>query len=246
MSLSNAERQRNYQSRKKSERLTMQYIPCACGCGELIPAINSMGKPAKFKLGHNAKIIDTGGRFQKDQEAWNKGKPLSSETKSKLSLKLKGRTSPYKGKKSSHETRLKISMSHKGLPSSNKGIPLPPETKAKISQTLKGRKLSQETLAKISGENHHGWKGGASTLPYGIGFTRRFKRLIRERDGNRCQRCGKTREQNWRALEVHHIDHDKMNNDPTNLVTVCGSCNVWLSHNREDSLVIFPKRKMLL
>ena len=31
-----------------------EFISCQCGkCGELIPAINKMGKPAKYKHGHN-------------------------------------------------------------------------------------------------------------------------------------------------------------------------------------------------
>lgn len=100
-----------------------------------------------------------------------------------------------------------------------------------------GRSHSVESRAKMSaantGDKHHGWKNGASTLPYGPGFTKRFKRLIRDRDNHTCQRCGKTRGQVGRTLQVHHADHDKMNNDPTNLVTVCASCNVWLSYHRD-------------
>lgn len=38
-------------------------IPCKCGCGELIPEINKLGKPARFKLGHNAR----GYKYQKSQ-----------------------------------------------------------------------------------------------------------------------------------------------------------------------------------
>ena len=106
--------------------------------------------------------------------------------------------------------------------------------------------LQSQIAAKITGDKHPNWKGGVSILPYGVGFTRKFKRLLRERDGNKCQCCGKTRKQNWRALEIHHIDSNKMNNNPDNLITVCSSCNVWLSYHRDESLLAFPKRRMLL
>jgi len=112
-----------------------------------------------------------------------------------------------------------------------------------------GRKHTPDVLANISrknsGSNNANWHGGTATLPYGPEFTRRFKKLIRERDGNKCQRCGKTRKQEGKAMEVHHIDHDKLNNDPSNLVTVCHPCNVYLSYHRDESLFAFPKRHML-
>jgi 5-methylcytosine-specific restriction endonuclease McrA len=72
------------------------------------------------------------------------------------------------------------------------------------------------------------------TLPYGPEFTRKFKKLIRERDNYTCQRCGKTQAQEGRVLQVHHLDHNKMNNDPTNLVASCGLCNIWASHHRDE------------
>ena len=41
--------------------------------------------------------------------------------------------------------------------------------------------------------------------------------------------------------EIHHIDHNKLNNDPTNLVTVCGSCNVWYSYHRDEPFVVMGR-----
>lgn len=101
-----------------------------------------------------------------------------------------------------------------------------------------GKSHTEETKRLLSeqrtGPLHHGWRGGVATLPYGPGFTRKLKRLIRERDGDRCVRCGKSQADNHRTLEVHHLDHDKLNNDPSNLATSCGSCNVWASWHRDE------------
>lgn len=109
----------------------------------------------------------------------------------------------------------------------------PPEIQAKITAAITGRL------------NPH-WAGGIATLPYGPGFTRRFKRLIRDRDGQQCVRCQQTRTVSGQALDVHHIDHDKANNDPSNLVTLCHPCNIYFSYHREESLTTLPHRRMLL
>ncbi len=166
--LTQAERQVRHRLKKYAELDKLPKVTCLCGCGVLISPINKLGKPAKYKHGHNPDGKET--QFHPDFTPWNKG---------------------------------------------------------------------------IYGIASHMWRNGASSLPYGIGFTRAFKKLIRERDGNKCQYCGKTRKQNWRALEIHHIDHDKMNNDPTNLITVCNKCNIYFSNHRDESLLAFPKRKML-
>jgi len=55
---------------------------------------------------------------------------------------------------------------------------------------------------------------------YTHGFTDKLKREIRKRDGNKCQRCGKTTN-----LDVHHNDGDRFNNDPENLITICKMCH---------------------
>jgi hypothetical protein len=98
----------------------------------------------------------------------------------------------------------------------------------------------------MNGAGNPAWRGGISRNSYSREFRASFKRLIRERDGNRCQRCGKTEKQNKRTLPIHHIDHDRMNCDPINLVTVCTSCNIWLAWHRDDPVDFFPKRRMLL
>ena len=53
------------------------------------------------------------------------------------------------------------------------------------------------------------------------GRWRRIRREILNRDGWRCQRCGRPG-----ALEVHHVDGDPGNNDPDNLQAVCRPCHI--------------------
>ena len=84
----------------------------------------------------------------KGKSVWNKGKKLSEETKKKLS-------ETHKGKKLSEEARKKMSEAHKGKHHSE-------ETKKKLSEANKGKpswnkgkKMSKETRNKM-GEVHKG------------------------------------------------------------------------------------------
>ncbi len=100
-----------------------------------------------------------------------------------------------------------------------------------------------EVVAKISGENswtyqngehlkgdkNPAWLGGLSFLPYPPGFGKDLKESIRRRDGYACRECGKTNCQ----LPVHHIDYDKDNIDPNNLISLCNSCHTKANFNRE-------------
>lgn len=65
---------------------------------------------------------------------------------------------------------------------------------------------------------------------YPLGFTRTFRKMIRERDGFTCQVCGKQEA----GLHVHHIDYDKANLKPLNLVSLCGRCHGKTNHNRPE------------
>jgi 5-methylcytosine-specific restriction endonuclease McrA len=91
----------------------------------------------------------------------------------------------------------------------------------------RGRTFSAEVRAKMSA-SHSGprcylWRGGVSFEPYTLDWTKTLKRSIRERDRYICQSCGAL--QGDTAFDVHHIDFDKANSDPANLVTLCHSCH---------------------
>lgn len=80
----------------------------------------------------------------------------------------------------------------------------------------------------FSGENSPNWEGGTSFLPYPPEWEEKRKEAL-ERDGYKCQKCGKTQkehmEEHGRSLFVHHIDGNKMNSSLRNLITLCLSCH---------------------
>lgn len=74
------------------------------------------------------------------------------------------------------------------------------------------------------GSGNPSWQGGKSFEPYcPVWSDKGYKADIRERDSNICQNpyCYKTTSR----LHIHHIDYNKKNCHPNNLITVCGACN---------------------
>ena len=52
------------------------------------------------------------------------------------------------------------------------------------------------------------------------------------RDKRKCILCEKTELENKEKLSVHHIDYDKTNNNPINLISLCRMCHI-KEHNKK-------------
>jgi len=84
----------------------------------------------------------------------------------------------------------------------------------------------------MMGEKNWAWNNGSSFEPYcPIWTDQEFKKSIKERDGNICLNpyCFKQ----CKILSIHHIDHNKKNCHPSNLITLCNSCNSLANKDRE-------------
>jgi hypothetical protein len=92
----------------------------------------------------------------------------------------------------------------------------------------KGKKYSKEINQKkgLKGEKNHNWKGGIARLPYPFDWTKTLKYSIKERDNYICKLCLK------KGNHVHHIDYDKKNCNPNNLITLCVTCHTKTNHHR--------------
>ena len=89
------------------------------------------------------------------------------------------------------------------------------------------------TSKRVKGKNNPMWRGGTSKLPYPFKWTETLKESIRQRDNYKCQLCGCPQEENITKLHIHHIDYNKNNLDPDNLVSLCQSCHSKTNVNRE-------------
>jgi hypothetical protein len=93
--------------------------------------------------------------------------------------------------------------------------------------------LHDPTYLKRQSDSHKGakcwnWQGGKSFEKYTINWTEDLRESIRKRDDYRCQMCGMAQsEMNGRhkKLSVHHIDYEKINLNPSNLISLCHRCH---------------------
>lgn len=83
------------------------------------------------------------------------------------------------------------------------------------------------------GENHPCWRGGLTFIEYPQEFSEKLKELIRIRDNRVCQMCLTPEHELERKLHIHHIDWDKFNTTPSNLISLCVSCH-GKTHTREN------------
>lgn len=72
------------------------------------------------------------------------------------------------------------------------------------------------------GSANPSWAGGVSRLPYPWNF-KEISRSIIARDGARCQNPGCTGVD--KRLTTHHVDYNKSNCAPSNLICLCSACN---------------------
>jgi hypothetical protein len=200
----------------------------------------------KRKISEGMKRVMANPEIRKKISEAHKGKHPSEETKRKMSELKKGEKNPVYGKhwKLSKETRKKMSKTRKGKPSGAKGKHWKwlEESKKKLSKALKGKPKPwmkrdknpmkrPEVRKKISealrGEKSSLWQGGKSFEEYPEKFFR-MRKAIRERDDYTCQLCGE-----YPAFDIHHIDYNKKNNEPENLITLCRKCHIKTNYNRE-------------
>jgi len=126
---------------------------------------------------------------------------------------LSGENNHNYGKVFSFERRKQMSKNNKGK-----------------NNPFYGKKHLKKHINNIRGEGNPNWKGGISCEPYCQDWTKEFKAYIKERDGNKCLNpyCFG----NIYRLNVHHVDYNKKNCDPSNLITTCHSCNSKANTNR--------------
>lgn len=190
---------------------------CACGCGQFVKKAGDLNHPHwnQYLNGHCLR-----------------GKNVSDAQKKAVrehNIKF------WTGRKHSDSAKKKMSLAKLGRR-------LPENHRKHIAQSLQGhegywtnRHHSYSYKLKMSlrlrGSNGPGWKGGISSLPYAKEWTRYLKYQIKERDNFQCQNpCCKKK---GGKIHIHHVDYDKLNCTPSNLICLCSHCHSRTQHNRD-------------
>lgn len=166
------------------------------------------------------------------------GRQHSIKTREQMSVSAKAR-----GFSAQHRENIRIALI---------GRKLSEEHKYKLRLTLLGNQYrrgiphSKEIREQMSktrlGDGNGNWRGGTSKLPYAFEFTEELKERIRDRDNHICQKCGVPEAECVLKLAIHHIDYDKQNCLPSNLISLCKKCNSEVNSNRKYWQSFFEKR----
>jgi len=176
-------------------------------CGSEHPA---WGREGYWK-GKEGLKPKTSTSFKKGHDTWNKGtkgimKPNVTSFKKGQEPWNKGKVGVY-----SKEQLKALKESHMG------NIP-----------SLETRKKMGESRMR---ERNPNWNGGTSFIPYGQEFNDKLKEEIRKRDDYQCQFCGI--KQNGKNFPIHHVDYNKKDSNPINLITLCDPDHMASNYNRE-------------
>jgi len=180
------------------------------------------------------------------------GRKLSEKSKMLIGKATKERVkkcgSPRKGKKQTPEAIEKIREAAKNQKNrgSNKGSPWSESRRNAQEERnrlgLKPNSYKKRIIIKYKpikhkcGEYHPAWK--------------EIRKVIYERDLWTCQVCGvhckgKKSSKYKAKIQCHHIDYDKTNNDPFNLLTLCASCHMKTNFDRMDWMNFLKTQKGL-
>ena len=189
---------------------------------------------------HGGHTWNRGLTMEMDNRIKNNGlEHLSEEHKQRLRenhwSKKEGYIHPMLGKHHTEKAKKAISLRQFGKSQSK-------ETILKRSLRLKGKHTSFRTEFKkgqMALEKHYNWQGGKSFEPYAPEFNNKLKEQIRDRDSKRCQQCFRHQDELRRKLTVHHIDFNKQNNNPINLISLCPNCHSQTNFGREGWINYF-------
>jgi len=133
------------------------------------------------------------------------------------------------GMRHSKESRMKMSLTHKGKTSNFKGKKLSGKSKDLIKKKKKkqweeGFYDNRPNLSH-KGEDNPSWKGGITKRCLNTKEYKAWRILVFERDDYTCQECG----QIGGYLEAHHkkrwVDYFELRFDVDNGQTLCRNCH---------------------
>ena len=204
---------------------------CECGkCGQIVKANR------RFVSGHNSPSPDQR-RINSTRMIEFYQNPLERE---KASERMRKVYDSEEGSKIAFDRLMKVYARSPGLMDKRielmmlkiRGIPRSEEEKRRKSASMKLMFISEPWRRERVSENNRGEKShfyidgrSCNNRYYPLDWKEQLKESIRERDGHLCRLCTLSEKENKKKLHVHHIDYDRENLNPDNLVSLCTSCH---------------------
>ena len=195
----------------------MEKIKCACGCGKELDPFDSRGRPRKFLPSHWSRIQPSaqvlvacencGKEFYRPR--WHLKKVKHNFCGQGCEGEWSSKTGRRKGKCNGHYNTVTVPCYACGKPIS----------KAKSLVERRNGHVYCEDCVPIPRQGRKG-----PYIGYPSEFNASLRHRIRRRDDFTCQVCGKHQDRVG-TLHVHHIDYDRHNNVPINLVSLCRACH---------------------
>lgn len=192
-------------------------IECACGCGQTLPKYDSRGRERKFLPSH-----------------WSRVQPNTKKTLICENCGKSFERQPWHIKRVKHYFCCQICAGewvseHRTKHGKNNGhyntITVPcagcgaPVSKAESLIMRRNHNVYCPNCTHLARKGRPGFYVG-----YPKEFSQALRTKIRRRDKQTCQLCGQHRD-NAGTLHVHHIDYNKHNSDPLNLISLCRVCH---------------------
>jgi len=227
---------------KKQLKIKCQY------CGKYFIIFFCRKNTAKFcSISCSKKYMWKNPKFKEKMSVKSKGKHYSPKTEFKKRNHYNIKTEFKKGQHPSRKTEFKKGHKHRyfGIKSKNHPAFIDGRTNAKHFCLDCGKKITsiyskrcklcgnKIISKKLKGKNNGQYIDGLSSEPYSLNWTKTLREYIRNRDHYTCQICGCSQLENGRQLCVHHIDYDKDNLEPNNLISLCNCCHTKTNYNRD-------------
>lgn len=191
---------------------------------------------------------------QKALKQFVNGMPIKTRNKIKRNAKINPNFG-MRGKKQTEKAKKLVSKNNGRYWKDKKRPPFSKKWKENISKSKKGNKRSEKSRMKQSKTilrlYTEGKKMGFQKIEgieriYPIDWTDNIRKAIRMRDEYICQICGIHQdelESRFRKLDIHHIDYDKDNLNPDNLVALCRNCHIKTNFNRKYWINYFNNKQ---
>lgn len=164
-------------------------------------------KLSESELGRLRTLYESGLGFKRISDITGYSQPLVTRRIREMGIELH-KTGLPRGYQPTAEQIKKLTAARKGKTPAL-GMRHSEETRKRMGESRKGQKNGR-------------WIDGRKQTPYPASFTKELRDQIKARHNNLCVLC---ETESSLPLHVHHIDWNKLNSDPFNLVPLCHRCH---------------------